>query len=194
MRAARMIIALVALVATACTPLPEKKADGRVDEPLPATTTTVLQLPPRPRDLPLDQVDPCAVLSPEQRLQLSLDHDPSPYVETSFGNAKACTVRSGISGNVVRLALVTAEGVGVWLSENAQVDARATTVAGFPALTVRTPGLDEVCNVEVDVAQGQFLDVMFRDGGNKTRVSQDILCQGAQRVAEAAVAGLLQRG
>nr|BFE48063.1 hypothetical protein GCM10017745_14900 [Saccharothrix mutabilis subsp. capreolus] len=139
MRAARTVTALLALVATACTPLPEKKADGRVDEPLPVTTTTVPQLPPRPRDLPLDQVDPCAVLSEEQRLQLSLDNPPSPYVETSFGNAKACTMRSGISGNVVRLALVTVEGVAVWLSENAQVEAQPTTVGGFPALTVRTP-------------------------------------------------------
>ncbi|MBB5955095.1 hypothetical protein FHS29_001665 [Saccharothrix tamanrassetensis] len=194
MRAARSIVALTALALVACTPLPEKKADGRVDEPLSVTTTTPPPLPPRPQEIPLDQVDPCAVLSADQRTQLSLDNPPSAYVEPAFGNAKACTIRSNISGNVVRLALVTVEGIGVWLSENAQVDARPTTVAGFPALTVRTPGLDEVCNVEVDVAEGQFLDVMFRDGGNKTKVKQDILCQGAQRAAEAAVAGLLQPG
>ena len=71
--------------------------------------------------------------------------------------------------------------------------AEQTTVAGFPGLTVRTPGMDTVCNVEVDVAEGQFLDVMFRDGGNERAVKQDTLCQGAQRAAEAAVAGLLQR-
>ncbi len=194
MRAARLIVALTASALVACTPLPQKKADGRVDEPLTVTTTTVPTLPPRPRDIALDQLDPCEVLSADQRMQLSLDNPPSAYVESSFGNAKACTMRSNISGNVVRLALVTAEGIGVWLSENAQVDAKTTTVAGFPALTVRTPGLDDVCNVEVDVAEGQFLDVMFRDGGNKTKAKQDILCQGAQRAAEAAVAGLLQRG
>ncbi|WP_433265404.1 DUF3558 domain-containing protein [Actinosynnema sp. CS-041913] len=189
-----MIVALTASALVACTPLPENKADGRVDEPLSVTTTTTVVLPPRPKDIPLDQVDPCAVLDAEQRAQLSLDNPPSAYVEASFGNAKACTIRSNISGNVVRLALVTVEGIGVWLSENAQVDARPTTVAGFPGLTVRTPGLDDVCTVEVDVAEGQFLDVMFRDGGNKTKVKQDILCQAAQRTAEAAVAGLLQRG
>ncbi|MFD1150341.1 DUF3558 domain-containing protein [Saccharothrix hoggarensis] len=194
MRAARMIIAaLAALALAACTPFPEKKADGRVDEPLPATTTPVLSLPPRPEEIPLDDVDPCAVLSAEQRVALSLDNAPSAYVETSFGNAKACTMRSNISGNVVRLALVTVEGVGVWLSENAQVEATETTISGFPALTVRTPGMDNVCNVEVDVAEGQFLDVLFRDGGNETAAKQDTLCQGAQRVAEAAVAGLRQR-
>ena len=133
------------------------------------------------------------MLSADQRIQLSLDNPPSAYVEASFGNAKACTMRSNISGNVVRLALVTVEGAGVWLSENAQVEAELTTIAGFPGLTVRTPGMDNVCNVEVDVADGQFLDVMFRDGGNEKAAKQDTLCQGAQRVAEAAVAGLLQR-
>ncbi|WP_367135227.1 DUF3558 domain-containing protein [Saccharothrix sp. HUAS TT1] len=194
MRAAQVLTAtLCAMAMAACTPVPEKKADGRLDEPLPVTTTTALSLPPRPRDVRLDDVDPCAVLSPEQRVRLSLDNPPSAYVETGFGNAKACTMRSTISGNVVRLALVTVEGVDVWLSENAQVDARPTAVAGFPGLIVRTPGMDNVCNVEVDVAEGQFLDVMFRDGGNETAAKQDTLCQGAQRAAEAAVAGLLQR-
>ncbi|WP_447004313.1 DUF3558 domain-containing protein [Saccharothrix isguenensis] len=194
MRAAHVIIAtLCAWALAACTPFPEKKADGRVDEPLPPTTTTMTSLPPRPQDIRLDDVDPCAVLSEDQRIRLSLDNPPSAYVEAGFGNAKACTMRSNISGNVVRFALVTVEGVGVWLSENAQVDARQTTVAGFPGLTVRTPGMENMCNVEVDVAEGQFLDVMFRDGGNATAAKQDTLCQGAQRAAEAAVVGLLQR-
>src|SRR5688572_2160662 len=107
MRAAGLITAtLCALVLAACTPFPEKKADGRVDEPLPVTTTTAPSLPPRPQDIPLDDLDPCAVLSANQRIALSLDNPPSAYVESSFGNAKACTMRSNISGNVVRLALV----------------------------------------------------------------------------------------
>ncbi|MBB5805968.1 hypothetical protein F4560_005736 [Saccharothrix ecbatanensis] len=194
MRAGHVIIAtLCAWTLAACTSFPAKKADGRVDEPLPPTTTTVTSMPPRPQDIRLDEVDPCAMLSAEQRTRLSLDNPPSAYVESSFGNAKACTMRSNISGNVVRLTLVTVEGVGVWLSENAQVEATQTTVVGFPGLTVRTPGMDNVCNVEVDVAEGQFLDVMFRDGGNATAANQDTLCQGAQRAAEAAIAGLLQR-
>ncbi|MDR6596622.1 hypothetical protein J2S66_005006 [Saccharothrix longispora] len=194
MRAARVIIAtLCALALPACTPSPENTADGRSDEPVIASATSVPPMPPRPGELRLDDVDPCAVLSADQRVALSLDNPPSAYVESSFGNAKACTMRSTISGNVVRLALVTVEGIGVWLDENAQVDARQTTVNGFPGLTVRTPGMDNVCNVEVDVAEGQFLDVMFRDGGNEKKAKQDTLCQGAQRAAEAAVAGLLQR-
>ena len=85
-------------------------------------------------------------------------------------------------------------GVDVWLSDEAQVQTQPVTVAGYPALVVRTPGLDDACNVEVDTGQDQFLDVLFRDGGNNPPLPQATLCQGAQRVAEAAVTSLKARG
>lgn len=193
----RIALALPALMLLSCctfSPRTTKTdgAHGADDQPVVATTTTMAPLPPRPREIPLDGVDPCGILSPAQRVQLSLDNPPSAYVEGSFGDARACTMRSNISGNVVRLALVTVQGVNVWLDENAQVEAKLTMVGGFPALTVRTPGLDQLCNVEVDVAEGQFLDVMFRDGGNATKATQDALCLGAQRAAEAALSSLLE--
>jgi len=179
-----------------CTFAPRTtKADGQHDaseQPPAVTTTTMAPLPPRPREIRLDGVDPCGILTAPQRVQLSLDNPPNEYVETSFGDARACTIRSTISGNVVRLALVTVQGANVWLDENAQVEAKLVMVSGFPALQVRTPGLDQVCNLEVDVAEGQFLDVMFRDGGNATKATQDALCQGAQRAAEAALSSLLE--
>jgi len=125
-------------------------------------------------------------------MSLSLDNPPSAYVDPSFGGAKACTIRSTTSGNVARIALVLVSGAEVWLSENAQVDYSVSTIEGFTAITVRTPDVHDVCNVEIDVADGQFLDVMFRDGGNSTAVQQDHLCLGAQRVAEAVMASLLE--
>ena len=193
MRIAALLVVAVAL-AGCTTAKPDQNAAGTTPPP-PTTTTSVsrLDFPPRPRAVPLDAVDPCAVLTPEQRTSLSLDNPPSAYIETSFGGAKACTMRSTTSGNVARLALVVVSGADVWLSDNAQVDYTVGTIEGFPAITVRTPDLDDVCNVEIDVADGQFLDVMFRDGGNSTAVQQDHLCLGAQRVAEAAMASLLQK-
>jgi hypothetical protein len=192
-RLRRIALALPALIVIGCTTQTNPASDHvPVAPPTVVATTTPPRLP-RPSEIRLDAVDPCKVLSEEQRTQLSLDHAPNPYVDAAFGSAKACSFRSGISGNVLRLALITVEGVGVWLSENAQVEPHFTTVGGFPAMIIRTPGLDEVCNVEVDVAEGQFLDVMFRDGGNATKATQDTLCKGAQRAAEAALSGLLER-
>jgi len=88
---------------------------------------------------------------------------------------------------------VLVSGADVWLSENAQVEYSVSSIEGFTAITVRTPDVPDVCNVEIDVADGQFLDVMFRDGGNSTAAQQDHLCLGALRVAEAAMASLLQK-
>ncbi|WP_394615526.1 DUF3558 domain-containing protein [Lentzea sp. JNUCC 0626] len=184
---------IVVLVLAGCTAPPEQSSLTSAPPPPPSpTTTSQMDFPQRPRAVPLDTVEPCGILSPDQLTSLSLDNPPSAYVEPSFGGARACTIRSTTSGNVARLALVTVSGADVWLSENAQVDYTVGVIEGFAAITVRTPDVHDVCNVEIDVADGQFLDVMFRDGGNSSAVQQDHLCLGAQRVAEAAMASLLQ--
>ena len=160
----------------------------------PATFSEPASLPPRPGELSLTGVNPCTILTESQRLDLSLDSAPTPYTDAEFDRAKACTMRGDDSGTVARLALVLDMGVEVWLSDEAQVESTPVQVSGWPALVVRTPGLDEACDVDVDTGQDQFLDVLFRDGGNTTPIPQDTLCQGAERVAEAAVVSLKGRG
>lgn len=172
---------------------PGSPTPAPMSEPAVTTPTTPV-LPPRPGTLPLTGVDPCAILTPTQRTSLSLDSTPVPYTDTEFDKAKACSIRGIESGTETRLALVLDMGVDVWLSDEAQVLTHPVTVTGYPALEVRTPGLDDACNVEVDTGQDQFLDVLFRDGGNTPPLSQDTLCLGAQRVAEAAVTSLKARG
>jgi hypothetical protein len=189
---AAALLVLPAMVLAGCTGGPQASSQQRT--PVARPTTTTISLPARPRDVRLDGVDPCRVLSPGQRDQLSLDTAPSRYLDSAFGNAQACTMRGSGSGNVARLALVTTEDVRVWLDDNAQVAASPLTVAAFPALEVRTPGVDTACNVDVGVADGQFLDVLFRDGGNARPLPQDTLCAAAQRVAEAAMTSLTRSG
>jgi len=193
MRLALLLLsAAAALVGCSVFPVSEA-SQTHSDSSSPAapttTTTTSLTLPPRPREIPLDKVNPCAILTKNQRAALSLDTTPSPYTDTEL-KAKACTIRGTYSGQVARLALVTDEGAELWISDEAQNKAKVIAIVGFPALEVRTPGLDTLCNVEVDVAQGEFLDVMFRDGGGAAPIPQDDLCLGAQRVAEAAMTSL----
>lgn len=148
------------------------------------------QLPPRPREIPLESVDPCALLSPAQRSQLGLDRGPTPGSEKGFGDAATCSFRNTRANVATRLALVTIEGVDVWTSDTAQVRATPTTVAGFPALVVRTPGMELACNVAIDVARGQHVDVLYRDDGAEPPAPREQLCAGATRVAEAVVTGL----
>jgi hypothetical protein len=192
MRLALLLLCAAALAGCSAYPLTETSQthDNSSSAAAPTTTTTTsLTLPPRPREIPLDKVNPCAILTKDQRAQLSLDTPPSPYTDTEL-KARACTIRGTYSGQVARLALVTNEGADLWISDEAQNTSKVIAIVGFPALEVRTPGLDTLCNVEVDVAKGEFLDVLFRDGGGAAPIPQDDLCLGAQRVAEAAMTSL----
>lgn len=193
MRLALLLLCTAAALA-GCSVFPVSEAsqthDNSTSPAAPTTTTTTsLTLPPRPREIPLDRVNPCTILTRDQRASLSLDTTPSPYTDTEL-KARACTIRGTYSGQVARLALVTNEGAELWISDEAQNTAKVIAITGFPALEVRTPGADTLCNVEVDVAKGEFLDVLFRDGGSATPIPQDDLCLGAQRVAEAAMTSL----
>jgi hypothetical protein len=63
-------------------------------------------------------------------------------------------------------------------------------------LIVKTPGLSYACAVDVDVADGQFLEAQFLvPGGNGATQStaQDVLCQKAQQLAATAIGALVGR-
>lgn len=159
-------------------------------DPVPMPATTRASLPPRPFSMSLHEVDACEALSAEQRAQLGFDRDPLRGVEPGFDDAATCSYRNSSAKVGARLALVTGEGIGVWTSDTAQVEATPVRLAGFPALVVRTPRLDMACNVAVDVAEGQHLDVLYRDDGGTPAPPLDQLCAGARRIAEAAVTNL----
>jgi Protein of unknown function (DUF3558) len=184
-----LICATAALTGCTTEAVPQASQSSVGPDTAPPTTSPSLTMPARPREIPLNKVNPCTILTKSQRTALSLDSTPSPYTDTEL-KAKACTIRGTYSGVVARLATVTNEGADLWISDEAQNTAKVIAVVGFPALEVRTPGLNTACNVEVDLAKGQFLDVLARDGGNAKPLAQDDLCLGAQRVAEAAMTTL----
>ena len=52
-------------------------------------------LPQRPQEVRLDGVDPCSLLTPEQRAELGLETAPRPstsYVELFRGKVPTCTM------------------------------------------------------------------------------------------------------
>ncbi|MFB9904707.1 DUF3558 domain-containing protein [Allokutzneria oryzae] len=194
MRTAGLLtVFLVAALTTGCTSAPAISAHEqrrtRVDEPLP--TTTPITLPPRPRELRLDKADPCKLLTAAQRKDLGMDRPPQAGRNPNMGNAKVCDFRDSTRALAVRIGLVTEQGVEVWLDETAQADATQTQVAGFPALVVRTAAQTGFCNVDVDVAAGQFLDVQFGNSGNAHPPSLEQMCSRAQEVAQAAMSTLI---
>ncbi|GAA4861874.1 DUF3558 domain-containing protein [Saccharopolyspora cebuensis] len=184
---------LAALVLTGCGPTQSEHAAETASPPPappPTTSSTPPPPPPRPFEIGLDGVDPCELLTADQRAQLGFDREPIPDSEAGFGDAATCSYRNSTAKVGARLALITTEGMGVWTDDTAQVSATPVVVEGFPALVIKTPGLDLSCNVAVDVAEGQHLDVLYRDDGGQPPPPVDQLCAGAQRVAEDAVATL----
>ena len=187
------MISMALLLTAACTPAPP------APQTPPAVTTppqpTGITLPPRPRELPLDGVDPCALLTPAQLIEFGLDGNPVAYDSTAPRFVgPACSIRGFEPRDITAgFALATDNGIEVLTAPGAVRDEiSAITVAGFPAILAR-PKILDFCSVDVDVADGQFLDIIFRDGGGTPAIPQDQLCRDAVTVAEAAITTLLAR-
>ncbi|NMH99844.1 DUF3558 family protein [Pseudonocardia acidicola] len=153
-----------------------------------------IMLPPRPRELGLDGVDPCSVLSARQRAGLGLDGRPvAGRTGALFGAASSCTIGGSEPREVsAGLAVVTDRGIDVITAAGSVTDELTViTVAGFPAVLARPTRLRDFCSVEVDVAAGQLLDVQFAQGTRDQPIPQDQLCRDAEQVAEAALTSLL---
>jgi hypothetical protein len=189
------LISAAALLLAACaTTGVERDAPATPTPTVGAAEPTGLVLPPRPRELPLDGVDPCALLTPDQRKLLGLDHDTLRSATSARVFAgPTCTILGYEPRAIsVGFALATGSGIEALTAPGATTDEIAPiTVEGFPAILAR-PDQADFCSVDVDVAEGQFLDVIFRDAGEVPPVPQDQLCAGAVKVAENAVQTLLE--
>jgi hypothetical protein len=161
------------------------------------TTPPGVLLPPRPKEVRLDGVDPCSLLTAAQRTALGLTSQPRssrPFVTLFRGEVATCTVRGGSPENVLLVSgAVTTAGVDRWHEPDISADVHPTTIAGFPGLVARPRQFADYCHVEVDVATGQLLDVQLGGGAADAVIPQAELCAGAQRVAEQMMATLLAR-
>jgi Protein of unknown function (DUF3558) len=179
-------VVVVLLLLAGCT------TTGGQAEPAPPTSAA----PTRPRDVRIDGVDPCSLLTEQQRAELGLDAQPRrdvgplpPYPGNDiplclFGGFRPRSVSLGV-------AVVTTTGIDLFLSGGLVVDARPIEVSGFPALIAIAPRNTDFCTVVVDVAPGQTLDVNFRLDGRNAGASLESLCQDAERAAGAAMDTLL---
>src|SRR5919109_3942694 len=67
----RALLVGVVLLVGGCT-----SVVGGQSAPVGSSESTGIQLPPRPREVRLDGVDPCSLLTAEQRAELGLDRPP----------------------------------------------------------------------------------------------------------------------
>ena len=182
-----MLLAVAAVLMTGCT---------AVVEGSPSAPSGVL-FPPRPREVRLDGVDPCSLLTAEQWESLGFDGSPTrtnPNVELFRGHVPTCTVTGFRPKPIaVGVGVVTTVGIERWQGNDLAVEVIPITVAGFPAVVATPTRSDMYCSTDVDVADGQLLDIQVLDGGGQPAIAQDELCTRATRAAEQLLKALLER-
>jgi hypothetical protein len=141
----------------------------------------------RPRDLPLNNIDPCTLLTPAQRRTLGLDN--LDYRDTStvpIFSGPSCTFIGFEPRSVsVDITLVVDNGLDALTQPGAiQGEVTPTLVANFPAVILRSPSLTGFCSLNIDVATGQFLNIEFDDAGEQPPIAYEQLCRDATQTAE----------
>jgi hypothetical protein len=129
-------------------------------EPPTSDADPTVTIPPRPADLPLDDVEPCSLFTKAQLADLGIDQEPEKGTGDSQLKGPTCTIE--VSGHEpfysYTAQLVTDFGVDAWLTGERNVDAWLVSVGGYPAVDFKTKGVDDQeCFTTVDVAEGQQL-------------------------------------
>ncbi len=177
------------LIAGACTTVQE-------ESPGPASAeSTALSLPTRPRDLPLDGVEPCSLLTEQQRLELGLDGRPASSTKPSAlfrGDETICLYSGSFPRAVfVGVGMVTTMGIESIVDHDLDAALTGLDIHGFPAARAVPKRFTKFCSVFIGVAPGQLVDVQFSDGGREPPIPQGSLCSDAEQVAKASMLTLL---
>lgn len=190
MRRAGVLLALVVLLGGCAAPV------AGVPSPVPSAAPST-ELPPRPREVPVDGVDPCTLLTEEDRAALGLDQYPVLDVARSGlyngGVTQLCSIR-GFRPRVIRMAveLSVTGGIELFLRPGVRSEITPIQVAGFPAVRARPTTFDDFCDVVVDVAPGQVVQADVANGGGSPPIPQPELCREAERLAGLVMANLLR--
>lgn len=152
-------------------------------------------LPPRPREIRVDGLDPCTLAPPKVLSDAGIPSQPhavppkAPGVRDCSWSRRYPQRPSGTLG----VATATQQDVRNALSVNGS---QVTTVAGFGAVEIP---LDEAgaqfsCDVRVDVAPRQGLWVTYIvELGDEPGATHELMCQRAHAAAETIMRDLLAR-
>lgn len=159
------------------------------------TVAAAPELPPRPRVVPLDGVDPCGLLTADDLTDLGLDGPPLLDVGLSAlygGETRQCTAR-GYEPRAIAISveLSVTGGIELFFRPGVRSEITPIEVVGFPAIVALPVRIRDFCTVVVDVAPGQVIDVSFANGGRLPPIPQADLCVDAQRAAGIVMGNLL---
>jgi Protein of unknown function (DUF3558) len=158
------------------------------------TTKSTESLPPRPKDIALDKVDPCSLWTTVQQQQLkTYRSNPGPG-QPKYG-ATSCVfqVKDPVA-YTSSIILETKRGAEDWLGGTGTVQTRQVQVGSFPAIQIIAKGLSWDgpggldCSTNVSVTQGQELEIYVQSHAHD--LSQAQMCDLSKAGAELALATL----
>ena len=200
-----VVAVCLVLVTAACTSTSVGEPQG-----IPAVSATASSVPrstngsgsasvrppsARPRQLQLAGVDPCGLLTAEQRDTFGIDREPQPGNDPTY-ESLACHFSSHAMRTGFGVYPVTAFGIERFQPGLVMAQVRSLTVAEFSGVELYTPmpeDLDEFCVVAVDVADGQAVVVDYGEEGHRPHLPRGVVCTRAAQVAGFVVSNLMAR-
>jgi hypothetical protein len=159
-----------------------------------APAPAAASLPPRPRELPLNGIDACSVITSPLRSQLGVSSRMDRNRPADNLNSSDCEWTNFPAEPQLALSvrLVLNQGIEPYLS---QPGAQVITVSGFGA--VQLPALpanpEQGCTVRLDVASGQSAWVSYTSDSPIPGRTYDEMCARARAAAASVLAQLLAR-
>ncbi|WP_459713773.1 DUF3558 domain-containing protein [Actinophytocola sp. KF-1] len=150
-----------------------------------------VDIPPPPKELSLDGVDPCTLFSDSQRAQLQIDDvspDDGSDAGTIYQGMKACTLDKSAAEpfHSYDIVAVTNVDVSFWINEDTNADAELISIDGYPAAKFHIKGGGTYdCAIALGVAKNQHLHVEMASLSDDLKGEQ--LCQGSEQAAEMAL-------
>lgn len=149
-------------------------------------------LPPRPQEIPVDDIDPCGLLTPDQVDLLGLHSAQFEPATDEIGPSCRWVHSPYEPIGAYLVALDTDFGIETILGNSRGIT--TTSIAGFPAVETESeklllPGTQ--CIVAIDVAPGQVLQLNYSYSG-VLPTTRELACEKARPVAEMAMQNLIE--
>lgn len=161
------------------------------ESPPEGSSAPSVEIPPPPKDLSLDGIDPCTLFTAAQRADLGIS-DVRSSDGTGAGSIyegmRQCSLDKDAEEPFISYDVVAVTNVDVsfWLNEDRNADAKLLSIGGYPAAEFHVKGGGTYeCAVALGVANNQHLHVEMApisDG-----ITGEAICQGSAQAAEMAL-------
>jgi uncharacterized protein DUF3558 len=154
-------------------------------------STSSVDVPPPPRDLSLDGIDPCTLFTTAQRSDLQINEvtpDDGGDAGTIYKDMKNCTLDKDAEEPFISYSVIAVTNVDVawWINEPHNADVKLISVGGYPAAQFHLLGGGKhECAIAVGVAKNQHLHVEMEPISDD--ITGDAICQGGKEAAEMAL-------